>query len=85
MAAWAPNRKAEHVFAVLRFDPPNDRRWESVLADPGQYVTVKELVPTQEEAEREVERLTALQEGKGCIYFAQVTRLYPEGRALDAE
>jgi len=77
-----PNQKAEHVFAVLRFDPPPDAKWDAVLENPGMYVTVKELVPTQEEADREVGRLTALNEGIGCIYFAQVTRLYPLGRDL---
>jgi hypothetical protein len=74
-AMGQPNQKAEHVFAVLRLDPPHDGNWSAVRGDAGTYITVKELVPTQAEAEREVKRLAALSEELDCIYFAQVTRL----------
>jgi hypothetical protein len=83
VADSAPNREAEHFFAVLRLDPPHDGDWSRVLADAGQYVTLKEVVPTLGEAEREVERLTALSNARQSVYFVQVARFYPEGRALD--
>jgi hypothetical protein len=52
---------------------------------PGNYITVKEVLPTQGEADREVERLTALNEGKACVYFSSITRFYPMGRGLNAD
>jgi hypothetical protein len=58
MADWAPNRNADHLFAVLRLDPPHDGDWERVRTNPSQFATLKEELPTMEEAEREVERLT---------------------------
>ena len=83
MANWAPNREAEHFFAVLRLDPPYDGDWGRVLATPGDYVTLKEVLPTMEEAEREVERLSALADGGKSVYFAQVARVYREGRGIE--
>jgi hypothetical protein len=58
-----------HVFAVIRFD--------SFLADlkpAANAITVKEVVTTQEDAEREVQRLNSLNRGKGCQYVWQKTR-----------
>jgi hypothetical protein len=43
-------------------------------------VTVKELLPTLEDAEQEVERLNTLNADKGCVYFAQMTRFFADGR-----
>ena len=85
MAQNAPNLKAEHLYAVVRFDVPDRRGFDRMVEYPDQYVTVKELLPTQEEADREVKRLNALNEGKNCIYWSEITRFYPTGRALDVD
>lgn len=54
----------------MRFDRflPDD-------ADEQERVTVKEIVWTQQEAEREVERLNALNAEKDCVYAWQHTRV----------
>ncbi len=85
MAENAPNLKAKHLYAVVRFDIPDRRRLERMVEYPDQYITVKELLPTQEEADREVERLNAVNAGKSCTYWSTITRFYPAGRALDAD
>jgi hypothetical protein len=59
------------VFAVIRLD---DR---SNIEDG---ITVKEILPTLEEAIREVERLNSLNAMKGSRYFWQTTRFFPQGR-----
>jgi hypothetical protein len=59
------------AYAVVRFDPAG--------SDPQLSVTVKEIVPTRGEAEREVTRLAAAGPA-GVVYFWQSTRLYPRGR-----
>ena len=63
-------RSSGHVFAIVRVDEflSSDSPWCN-------RVTVKEIVKTQEEAQREVERLNEINQGKGCTYFWQVTRL----------
>jgi hypothetical protein len=43
-------------------------------------VTVKEIVPSMEEALMEVQRLNQLNSDKGAHYFAQATRYFPSGR-----
>ncbi len=63
-------KKKQHVFAIIRVDHGiNDG------VDLKSYITVKEIVLTDEEAELEVSRLNSLNSSKGQIYFAQVTRL----------
>jgi len=71
---------AEPLFAVIRLDRAHDGSFDSVFANPNAYVTVKELLPTLEDAEREVERLNTLNADKGCVYFAQMTRFFADGR-----
>ena len=44
-------------------------------------VNVKEILPTQLEAEREVERLNAVADSGSSVYFWQATRFYAEGRS----
>jgi hypothetical protein len=64
------------VYAVVRYD--------HFLADdtsPETKVTVKEVLPSREEAEREVARLNLLNKGRGSNYFWQYTRFLPKGRA----
>lgn len=70
-------RERTHVFAVLRFDCHLRE-----VAPEVERVTVKEIVPTREEAEREVERLNALKASRhGSVkYTWQATRYFPDGR-----
>ncbi len=61
----------QQVYAVVRLeDPPSGGE---------SCVTVKEIVQSLELAQAEVGRLNALNAGKGCRYFWQMTRLYPAG------
>ena len=85
MTKNAPNREAQHVYAVLRLDLPRDEEQDSLRTRPGDFITVKELLPTEDEAVREVARLTALNAHTGAIYFVQIGRLYLEGRNLREE
>jgi hypothetical protein len=62
------------VFAILRFDKVRDLAPE--------VVTVKEIVPTLEQAEAEVRRLNKLNAHHGARYAWQATRYYPSGRAI---
>ena len=64
------------AWAVIRF--------ESESAEPQIMVTVKEVLPSKEEAEREVERLQHLPDKPDRVtYFLQHTRYYPDGRFSD--
>lgn len=73
------------LFAVVRIDHPHDGVSDRVFDDPSIYVTVKEVLPTFEDAEREVERLNRLNADKGCVYFASHTRYFPSGRSPAAK
>jgi hypothetical protein len=46
---------------------------------------VKEILPSMEGAEKEVERLNELSRDKGCYYFWQATRYFPEGKESNQE
>jgi hypothetical protein len=60
----------DHVYAIVRFETDAS---ESVPIDL--RVTVKKIVLDPLLAETEVKRLNALNQGKGCYYFSQVTRI----------
>lgn len=63
------------VYAVVRLD------LFLSMADLEGQVTVKEVLPTIEQAEAEVQRLNALRgEPDKIRYFWQATRYYPAGR-----
>ncbi len=69
----------EQLFVVLRIDgPPHGQDAASV------HMAVKlvEAVPTLEEAEAEVTRLSAVNAGKRCEYFVQSVRHFPDGRRV---
>ncbi len=66
-------REITQVFAVIRID--RDRLTEDAL-------TIKEILPTAEQAREEVERLNALNKRRGARYFWQATRYFPNGRTL---
>lgn len=74
-SGWKVNEKGAHkvsVFAILRV--------ELDVRDPEQAVAVKEVLPTVEEAEEEVQRLNRLNADKNCRYIWRATRFYPDGR-----
>jgi hypothetical protein len=63
------------AWAVVRYEPES--------TEPQIMVTVKEVLPSRAEAEREVERLQRLPEKPASvIYFLQHTRYYPQGRSV---
>jgi len=63
-------RTTKHVFAIVRVD-----EFQSVEVPWNNRITVKEIVPTEQEARLEVGRLNGLNATKGAIYFWQETRL----------
>lgn len=63
------------VFAVVRV--------EDYFNSIENGITIKEILPTLEEALQEVERLNKLQAAKRCHYFCQQTRYYPDGRGIE--
>jgi hypothetical protein len=75
----ATHKQREQVFAVVRVDLPLS---ETSVADS---ITVKEILSTRELAEREVERLSRLNSGKGCLYFATPTRVFPPATSAGPE
>lgn len=69
-------KNTEPAFAIIRLDPPSLYQGPSGPASGViQWLTVKEIVWTIEEAEEEVRRLNELNAGKGCVYFWQGTRV----------
>ena len=70
-------RTTKHVFAVVRLD-----RFLTGVSPLTKAITVKEVVPTQEEAESDVRRLNALSRGKDRLYCWQVTRLEGQSQTI---
>lgn len=66
-----------HLYVVYRCER-SMLRDESVPMDHA--VTIKEILRSEEEAIREVDRLNALNENKGCEYSFQSAKYYPEDR-----
>jgi len=73
-------RQKHQIFAVLRVDD-----FHGVDTPIKTKVTVKQVVSSQEIAEREVERLTLLNVEKGCRYFWQATRFVELSEESDSE
>jgi hypothetical protein len=65
-----------HLYAVVRHDPQSP--------SPQAAFAVKEVLPTLEEAEAEVQRLNGAARG-GTVYFWQTTRFYPAGRRVGTD
>ena len=68
------------MYAVVRVDGP--------VKGPDQYenmITVKEIVPTLENAAAEVARLNKLNQKKGCPYFWQTTKVFHDVKALPCD
>lgn len=69
----------DQLFVVVRIDgPPHGQDAASV------HMAVKlvEAVPTLDEAEAEVKRLSAVNAGKPFEYFVQSVRHFPDGRRV---
>lgn len=62
------------VFAVVRFD--------EFIGDELDAISVVEILSTEEEASREMDRLNTLNGEKGARYFVRATRYYPDGRPV---
>ncbi len=67
----------QHLYVVYRCDRAALAH-ESAATDL--VITIKEILPSEEEAVREVERLNALNRDKGCEYGFQSAKYYPQGR-----
>ena len=65
------------VYAVLRFD-----LFLGENVPLPEIVTVKEIVPSPEEAEAEVRRLNASVDPARVVYAWQPTRYFPSGRRV---
>ena len=64
-------KDTEPACAVVRLD--------RFLGDEIGRITVKEVVWSVEEAEREIKRLNGLNADRGCLYIWQHTRVKPRG------
>lgn len=80
------SRRTQHkqLFAVVRVDTQEGSGSEDSSVGPnitvGPYsITIKEIVATREEAQREVVRLNTLNGPKGCRYYWQGARHFPAG------
>jgi hypothetical protein len=70
--------RLKSVFAIVRVDL-FQLRGNEVPDDPSVFVTVKEVVESEEQAAAEVARLTRANAGKDVVYF------YKQGRVLPPE
>ena len=69
-------KDAIHAYAVIRIDKwSNKTIAELSHEDLNILITIKEIVPTIEMAEEEVNRLNKLNEQKDLHYFWQTTRI----------
>jgi hypothetical protein len=71
MSSRSDAARRVQVYAIVRVDEGS--------AEPQVAITVKEVVPTLQEATREVERLNA-DAPTGARCFCQMTRYYPGDR-----
>ena len=70
----ANRRDHIQVFAVVRLDLP------TLQTDPALSVKIVEVLPDEQSAAREADRLNTLNEHKGARYLMQSTHWYPLGR-----
>ena len=82
------------VYAVVRIDtsgrlPPGSSgpgiAFERLRGATVRGVTVQAVLPSQDEAVTEVERLNALNGDKDASYFWMATRYYPQGRGGESD
>jgi len=68
---------SKSVFAIVRVDLFQLRGSAELPDDPRAFVTVKEIVETEEQAAAEVDRLMRLNEGKDVRYFYEQGLVLP--------
>lgn len=68
-----------HVYVVYRID-----HFLTEVSGGREHpsITIKEVLPTADEAEREVARLAQLRTSDESTYLWQSAKLYPDGRGL---
>lgn len=64
----------QHSYVVLRYDSPGRQVDANEISS---YVTSKSVHHTSDCAEKEVIRLNKLNEHKGCFYFWQSAKIWP--------
>jgi hypothetical protein len=72
------HKPRDDAYAVVRVELDSDLDWSD-------RITVKEVVSSEELAQREVQRLNQLNAGKGCLYFATHTRVFPLGQSAGSK
>lgn len=73
-------RAWKHVYVIYRFDKDLWKR--AATASPEKFFAVKQVVSTQEEAVREVERLNRLSgDDNNTVYGFQSAKVYEAGSA----
>ena len=78
--------RAEEAYAVVRLDLYHEPLTaDAMRAEPDIFVTVREVLPSLEEAKQEAGRLNELNADGGVFYFWQSTRLYPDGRGVQRD
>jgi ferredoxin-fold anticodon binding domain-containing protein len=68
-----PHSKLRHVFAIVRVDT-----YDGLEVPLEERISVTKVLWSEQDAAREVERLSRLNAGKGCRYFWVLTRLVDE-------
>jgi len=68
------NKKYSQGFAVVRVDTPVDQ------THPENSISVLKIFGTKETANAERDRLSRVNVGKECLYFAALTRLVKLGK-----
>jgi hypothetical protein len=71
--------RSQELFVIVRVDL-FQLRGGHIPEDPWNYVTVKEVVETEERAVAEVQRLSEVNAGKDVAYFFQPGRILPPER-----
>ena len=72
------HKPREEAYAIVRIDLDSD-------VDLPERITVKEVVSSEEIAQREADRLNHINAGKGCLYFSTHTRVFPPGQCAGPE
>lgn len=70
-------KEREDVWVIVRYDGD--------LANPEYFYTVKEIVRDRAIAEAEVARLNKVNADKGCRYWIEMGRLFPQGKSAGVE
>ena len=80
MASHSQQARKQPVYAVVRMD-----HFAHGGVDISHRITIKEILPTAEEADAEVERLQALKPRDEVEYFVAGGNWFPDGRRVRAD